>query len=264
LYFQATRGVNLRSDLTPKNKLSPGDFSMLSVGWILSLGFFLGLKHATESDHLVAVSTIVAERKGLWSSMIIGGLWGLGHTISLVAAGVFVLLLDFKISERTERALEFCVGAMLVLLGLNVLRKLLQGGNLHFHAHEHGNRPHAHPHIHDLGKKDEPHTHHSFPFSPRALIIGMVHGLAGSAALMLLVLQTIESKTIGLFYIFVFGAGSIGGMMLMSFLVGLPFQIVALRFNRFNTILQSAAGLVSIALGLMIVYEKGIIEGLLS
>lgn len=235
-----------------------------STATILGLGFFLGLKHATEADHLAAVSTIVTERKSLLSSAIVGGIWGLGHTISLLIVGFFVLLLNFQVSEQSERMLEFCVGVMLVLLGLNVLRKLFQGGKLHFHAHEHGTRVHTHPHLHEASEKEEPHTHHGLSFSPRALIIGMVHGLAGSAALMLLVLPTIESRPLGLLYIVVFGIGSIGGMMLMSLLVGLPFTLTAFRFNRFNHILQSVAGLVSIGLGLYIMYEKGITEGLLA
>jgi sulfite exporter TauE/SafE len=148
------------------------------------------------------------------------------------------------------------------LLGLNVLRKLIQGGHLHFHAHQHGGRAHVHPHLHEKGLEDEPHTHHGLSFSPRALIIGMVHGLAGSAALMFVVIPTIETKMMGLLYILIFGVGSIGGMMLMSFLVGLPFQLTALRFNRFNYILQGIAGLFSVGLGLFIIYEKGITEGL--
>jgi sulfite exporter TauE/SafE len=233
-------------------------FSTSTAG-VLLIGFFTGLWHAHEADHLAAVSTIVTERKSAWSAAIVGGVWGLGHTISLLAAGVFVLLLDFQISERAERILEFCVGVMLFLLGLNVLRKLLQGATLHFHAHEHGGHAHAHPHIHE---HDAPHAHHGSAFSPRALIVGMVHGLAGSAAVMLLLLPTIESRPLGLLYIAIFGIGSIGGMMLMSFLVGLPYALTALRFNRFNRLLQSAAGLVSIGLGLFIIYEKGILEGL--
>lgn len=231
----------------------------VSTPWVLSLGFFLGLKHAVEADHLAAVSTIVTERRSLLSSAIVGGLWGLGHTISLVIAGVFVLLLNFNITEQTERFLEFCVGVMLFLLGLNVLRKIVRGGTLHFHAHEHGASAHAHPHLHEAGKRDEPAAHHGFSFSPRAVVIGMIHGLAGSAALMLLVIPTIESRLMSLVYIVVFGIGSIGGMMLMSFLVGLPFQITALRFNRFNLLLQGIAGLVSVGLGLFIVYEKGFV-----
>ncbi|MCA1624474.1 MAG: urease accessory protein UreH [Acidobacteria bacterium] len=234
-----------------------------STATVLSLGFFLGLKHATEADHLAAVSTIVTERRSLFSSALVGGLWGLGHTISLFVAGIFVLLLNFQISERTERMLEFGVGVMLVFLGLNVLRKIIQGGTLHFHSHEHGGHKHIHPHLHEHGQEDEPHSHHGFSFSPRSLIIGMVHGLAGSAALMLLVIPTINSTAMGLLYIVIFGVGSIGGMMLMSFLVSLPFQITALRFNRFNLLLQCIAGLFSVALGLLIIYEKGITEGLL-
>ena len=228
----------------------------------MGVGFLIGLKHATEADHLAAVSTIVSERKSLLSSMFIGGIWGLGHTISLVIAGVFVLLLDFQISEQTERMLEFGVGVMLVLLGLNVLRKIVQGGTLHFHAHEHGARQHVHAHLHETATLDAPHTHHGFSFSPRALVIGMIHGLAGSAALMLLVIPTIDSRLLGLLYIIIFGVGSIGGMMLMSLLVGLPFSLTALRFNRFNSLLQSVAGLISVGLGFYIIYEKAFTEGL--
>ena len=236
-------------------------FSAMSTTAVLSLGFFIGLRHATEADHLAAVSTIVSERKSIWSSMFIGGIWGLGHTISLVVAGIFVLLLNFQISERTERMLEFGVGVMLVLLGLNVLQKIVRGGKLHLHTHEHAGRKHVHPHLHEPAKTDEPNTHHGFSFNPRALIIGMVHGMAGSAALMLLVIPTIESRPLGLLYIVIFGVGSIAGMMLMSLLVGLPFYLSA-KFSRFNHVLQCVAGLVSVGLGLLIIYEKGITEGL--
>lgn len=229
---------------------------------VLVLGFFLGLKHAVEADHLAAVGTIVSERKSLWSSAIVGGIWGLGHTISLFVAGIFVLLLNFQISEQTERILEFCVGIMLLFLGLNVFRKIAQGGKLHFHPHEHGTHEHVHPHIHELDKVDSSNSHHGLKFSPKALLIGMVHGLAGSAALMLLVIPTIESRPLGLLYIAVFGIGSIGGMILMSLLVGLPFHFTATKFNQYNRILQGIAGLVSIVFGLLIVYEKGVTEGL--
>lgn len=237
-------------------------FSAASSFAILGFGFLLGLKHATEADHLAAVSTMVSEHRSMWGSAIVGGLWGLGHTISLFVAGVFVLLLNFQISESTERWLEFCVGIMLTLLGLNVIRKLITGGSIHFHVHEHGIREHVHPHIHVAAEKDAPHMHHGLTFSPRAMVIGMVHGLAGSAALMLLVIPTISSRTVGLLYIVIFGIGSVGGMMIMSFLVSLPFHLTASRFNRFNQVLQGCAGVVSIILGLMIVYEKGTDAGL--
>jgi len=229
---------------------------------LLGFGFLIGLKHATEADHLAAVSTMVVERRSVWASALVGGLWGLGHTISLFAAGILVLILDFQISENTERWLEFAVGVMLILLGLNVLRKLISGGQMHFHSHEHGERLHAHPHVHDHAEAAHPEIAHAKGQSPKALLIGLVHGLAGSAGLMLVMIPTIPSKTVGLLYIVIFGIGSIGGMMLMSFLVGLPFHFTAFRFNRFNQILQFAAGAVSVALGLWIVYEKGFAEGL--
>lgn len=239
-------------------------FSTVTTFGILGLGFVLGIKHATEADHLAAVSTIVSERKSLWSSAFIGGLWGLGHTVSLFIAGVFVLLLNYQISEKTERFLEFGVGIMLLLLGLNVLRKILRGGKLHFHTHQHGAHPHVHPHLHTPASADGPETHHGFKFSPRSMFIGMIHGLAGSAALMLLIIPTIESRVVGLLYIVIFGLGSIGGMMIMSFLVGLPFHLTSKNFNRMNSALQSIAGFASIAIGLYIIYEKGIVEGLIS
>lgn len=236
-------------------------FAATSIPAILGLGFFLGLKHATEADHLAAVTTIVSGRKSIWNSALVGGLWGLGHTISLFVAGIFVLVLNFQISERTERGLEFCVGLMLTILGLNVFRKLIKGGHLHFHAHDHGGREHVHPHIHD-GEPDEANTHHGLSLSPRALFIGMVHGMAGSAALMLLVIPTIDSRMLGLVYIVIFGVGSIGGMMLMSLLVSLPFRLTELKFERINRLMQIAAGVISVSLGLWIVYEKGFSEGL--
>ncbi len=232
-------------------------FASGTTGLVLAYGFLLGLKHATEADHLAAVSTMITSRANLWTSALVGGLWGLGHTISLLIAGIFVLLLNCQISERTERFLELGVGAMLVLLGLNVVRKLFAGGHLHLHSHEHRGHKHAHPHLHEPGEAHAGHAHHGPSLNPRPLLIGMVHGLAGSAALMLLIIPTIESRTVGMLYIMIFGIGSIGGMMLMSFLVGLPFRLTGLKFHRFNHLLQAAAGLVSICLGLWIVYEKG-------
>ncbi|HEX8734987.1 MAG TPA: hypothetical protein VF721_06685 [Pyrinomonadaceae bacterium] len=230
----------------------------ISTVTILFFGFLLGLKHAVEADHLAAVTTIVTERKSLLSSALVGGVWGIGHTISLLVVGVFVLLLDFRISERTESVLEMCVGGMLIFLGLNVMRKIVGGGTLHFHAHEHGSQAHVHPHLHDGDiHADAPHAHHGLSLSPRPLVIGLVHGLAGSAGLMLLLLPTIHSRPVGLLYIIIFGAGSIAGMILMSFLVSLPLQITALRFNRVNVLLRCLAGLFSIGFGLWIVYEKG-------
>jgi ABC-type nickel/cobalt efflux system permease component RcnA len=235
----------------------------LTTASVLSFGFVLGLKHAVEADHLAAVSTIVSERKSLLSSSLVGGLWGIGHTISLVIAGVLVILFRFEISERTEQALELCVGLMLIALGANALRKLARGAYLHLHVHQHGGRLHVHPHMHDGSPEQAAHTHHGLKLGARPLVVGMIHGLAGSAALMLLVLSTISSPLIGLAYIVVFGVGSIGGMMLMSALVGLPVYLTAARFNRANLAVRGMAGLFSLSFGLFMVYEIGFVKGLL-
>src|SRR5438128_136348 len=132
----------------------------LSIVSLLTFGFVLGLKHAVEADHLAAVATIATERRSLLSSSLVGALWGLGHTISLMVAGIVVILLHFQITQRTAQTLEFCVGIMLMVLGVSTLRKLAHGGHIHLHVHEHGGRMHVHPHVHDGSPEAEPHTHH--------------------------------------------------------------------------------------------------------
>jgi sulfite exporter TauE/SafE len=234
-----------------------------SIVSLLTFGFVLGLKHAVDADHLAAVSTMACERRSLISSSLIGVLWGLGHTISLMAAGIVVIFLHFQISKHVEQALEFCVGIMLVLLGVNTLRKLARGGQLHVHMHEHGGHLHAHPHIHEHSEHEEQHTHHGLRFGTRPLLVGIVHGLAGSAAITLLVLTTISSQAIGLLYIAIFGIGSIGGMMLMSTLFALPTRFTAARFTRANFVLRCLAGVFSLSFGLFMVYEIGFVNHLL-
>lgn len=233
----------------------------ISTASVLTIGLVFGLKHAVEADHLAAVSTIVSERKSLLSSSLVGGLWGLGHTISLLIAGVAVLLLHIEISEKTALALEFCVALMLIALGANALRKLSRG-KLHFHSHEHGALAHLHPHIHRGPTEGPAHTHHGLGLNTRPLLIGMVHGLAGSAALMLLVLSTVKSSFVGLLFIAVFGVGSIGGMLIMSALVSLPLQLTAARFRRANRAVQMIAAMFSLGLGLLMAYEIGFSGGL--
>jgi len=178
--------------------------------------------------------------------------------------GAAVLLLGAAIPPKAALWLEFMVGVMLVALGINALRKLARGGHMHFHVHQHGGRQHVHPHIHD-GARDaeEPHTHHGLALrSARPLVVGLIHGLAGSAALMLLVLSTIPSALVGFLYIFIFGVGSIGGMMIMSALVGLPLTLTAARFNRAHLVVRGLAGLFSLSFGLFMVYELGFRDGL--
>ncbi len=242
----------------------------LSHASALGLGFVLGLKHALDADHLAAVTTIVSERKSLLSSSLVGGLWGVGHTLSLLVAGAAVILLHVRIGERTALALEFGVGAMLVLLGANAVRKLSRPeARIHLHTHRHGGWLHVHPHLHDGAPEPAATaataaaTHHGLPSNARAFLIGIVHGLAGSAALMLLVLSTINSPLVGLAYILIFGIGSIGGMIAMSTLVGLPLHLTAGRFLRLNFAVRASASLFSLGFGLMLMYRIGFVEGLL-
>jgi sulfite exporter TauE/SafE len=220
---------------------------------ILVIGFVLGLHHAIEADHLAAVSTIVSEKKDLFTASLVGGLWGVGHTIALLCVGSLVILAKFQISESVEAGLEAAVGVMLIALGANALRKLFTE-RVHAHVHRHGEREHLHFHTH--GSEPAAPSHHRF--SPRSILIGMVHGLAGSAALMLLIVPTISSPFVGFLYIAVFGVGSIGGMMAMSFLIGIPVHFTANRFDMVNKAIRLSAGVFSLALGAFIFYEKAV------
>ena len=225
---------------------------------MVAFGFVVGLKHASEADHIAAVSTIASEHESLVRSTFVGAFWGIGHTISLLVAGAAIVFLHIEISGGLSLALEFAVGIMLIVLGANALRKIIKGGQLHMHVHRHGGRLHAHPHIHESRRHETMSSHHGFKLHRRPLIVGMIHGLAGSGALMLLVLSTIRQPLIALAYVLTFGVGSTGGMMLMSALVGLPAILTAQRFARVNMILRTAAAGFSVVLGFVITYQLGL------
>jgi len=228
--------------------LTPGIFS------ILALGFILGLKHATDADHLIAVSTIVSERKGFWSSSIVGILWGLGHSVSLLVVGLAVVAFNIRIPDNIAVWMELAVAAMLVVLGGNVLWRLRRGATLHAHEHRHNDKRHLHLHIHAPGK--ETVHDHVPPVGKKPFFVGMVHGMAGSAALMLVVLATISSRPLALLYIAIFGAGSVGGMFIMSVFLGLPFAFTS-RHERLNTMIRLSAGMLSVCFGLLYAWEIG-------
>ena len=241
-----------------------GKTGALATAPALGLGFVLGLKHAIEADHVAAVSAIVSERRSMLGSSLVGGLWGLGHTLSLLAAASVVILLRVRISERVSLALELCVAVMLIALGANAIRKLSRGQGSHFPIHRHADRVHTRPRQpdHSHSHSPAPDVCHGLRFDARPLIIGMVHGLAGSAALLLLVLSTMQSPAMGLLYVAVFGAGSVGGMMLMSALVGLPVYLAAACFARGHAIIRCLAGLFSFVCGLFMIYEIGFADRL--
>ncbi|MBA3769298.1 MAG: urease accessory protein UreH [Blastocatellia bacterium] len=228
-------------------EITPG----LSTPTILWIGFVFGLRHAVEADHLAAVTAIVSEKQNIWTASIVGGLWGLGHAISLFVVGALVIFMKVQISESTQAKLEAVVGGMLILLGANAIRKIFTSEKIHVHVHDHDGRRHAHFHAHESEEQSHAAAHHHRS-SPRSVLIGMVHGLAGSAALMLL----IESSSLAMLYILIFSAGSIGGMMAMSFLIGLPFHFTAARLMSLNNGIRFCAGAFSVCLGLFIVYEK--------
>jgi hypothetical protein len=216
----------------------------VSADSLVALGFVLGLRHATEADHLAAISTIVTERRSLLSSLLVGASWGLGHTLALLVAGVGVLLLRYQMTDRMAHALELGVGMMLVLLGANVLRTLVDRGANHSHDHA---------------------TVASYSYSEawlvaRPLLVGMVHGLAGSAPLLLLTLAVGSSPLAAFLYIAVFGVGSMMGMAIMSVLLSVPAHFTVEHFARTNLAVRGLSGLFSVALGLFIVYENGVLN----
>lgn len=230
---------------------------------LLSLGLVLGLEHALDADHVVAVSTLVSQTKSLRRSSIFGILWGMGHTTTLFVVGLVILLFKLTIPQKLALSFEFLVGIVLVLLGVDVLRKVLQGrvhlhphthpdGTTHVHLHAH-DRPHGEPH--DQPEESAHHHHH------RSFLVGLVHGLAGSSALMLLVLTTVESVWQGIFFILIFGVGSILGMMVTSTLIALPMKAVT-NFARVDRGLRLAAGVISIVLGVLIMGRIGFVDGL--
>lgn len=219
----------------------------------LLLGFLLGVKHALDADHVVAVSTIATGNRSLKRSCAIGFCWGVGHTAVLLVAGLAVLGLHLAIPHDVARLFEAGVGVMLIGLGLSVGWTLLRE-RLHVHAHTHDDgTSHLHVHAHRDGQG---HAHlHRFRLEYTSLAVGMIHGLAGSAALLLLVLSTVRSLTEGMLYILMFGAGSIAGMVLLGAVLSVPFAVTPQRLVRTHLVLRALAGLASVSLGGSMLYE---------
>ena len=243
--------------------LTPPPVDSLSSLAIWGLGLVFGLKHATEVDHIVAVSTIVSEHKSVWRSAFVGVLWGTGHTSSLVIVGGLVLALKITIPASVAGWLEFMVALMIIVLGATALIRILRKrSDLHVHRHTHDGFSHAHIHFHEPGTEHTTrvpvHSHGVSSVGVKPLFVGAMHGLAGSAALTLLVLAQFKSTILGLLYLAVFGVGSIVGMLLMSGLIGLPFALTSRRLSHLHNSLQTIAALLSVVFGLWYAYETGI------
>lgn len=253
---------------------------------ILVVGFLLGLKHATEADHLAAVATLATRRASLTDALRQGAAWGLGHSLTLLLFGGVVLALGHSIPPRLEQSLEFAVGLMLILLGADVLRRLWRQ-RIHVHAHTHeGGWVHVHAHRHaaetpakagvpvfaqlqflpaDAGHRQSLHEHpHLARWSGRALLVGMMHGLAGSAALIVLSLQAVPSVAMGLLYILLFGVGSMLGMALLSAAIALPLRASSGALAGLHRGMTAALGAFSCMLGLWVVFRIGVLDRLLA
>lgn len=259
---------------------------MTSLLAILGLGFFLGMRHATDPDHVIAVSTIVSRHRSAGGAALIGAVWGVGHTLTILVVGGGIILLGWVIPPRVGLSLELSVGVMLIVLGAitlaGVIRRAREGAlpdehghaRPHSHAHPHGDYVHTHPHSHQ--PEIHPHPPDQTPLARldrrlgglalyeliRPLVVGVVHGLAGSAAVALLVLAAIGDAGWAVLYLLLFGLGTVVGMMLVTAIIAWPFRYSASRMTRFNTGLRVAAGVVSVGFGLLLAYRIGIVEGL--
>jgi ABC-type nickel/cobalt efflux system permease component RcnA len=261
---------------------------------IIALGFFLGMRHATDPDHVIAVSTIVSREREIRKSAWIGVFWGIGHTLTIFAVGAAIILFDVVIPPRIGLSMELAVGLMLILLGVVNVVSFFRGlpepaetlkadeSNsvssqsevVHSHAHSHGDYIHTHSHSHG------PAAHVHAGRNPvawldrvllrfkvyrplRPLIIGIVHGLAGSAAVALLVLATIRDPRWAVVYLLVFGIGTIFGMMLITMSIASTFRLARGK-QRFLRQLAMASGVLSLGFGLFVAYHIIVVNGLLS
>jgi hypothetical protein len=257
---------------------------------IAALGFFLGMRHATDPDHVIAVGSIVARHRRAASATAIGALWGVGHTLTILVVGGGIILFRWVIPPRVGLSMEFAVGLMLILLGVMNLTGILQliperltplreagvGRHPHVHAHAHGDYIHSHVHGHE--PEFHPHDPNRTPVGwldrrlgglglyqiLRPLVVGVVHGLAGSAAITLLVLTTIGDPAWAVFYLLIFGAGTVLGMMLITAMIALPFRYTEARSSRLNAGLRVATGVLSLGFGLYLAYQVGMVQGLLT
>lgn len=224
---------------------------------ILTLGLLLGLQHAMEADHLAAVASLTARDRSLGDAARQGTAWGLGHSLTLLLVGGGVLLIDGLIGERTALLLESVVGLMLILLGLDVLLRLWLK-RVHFHIHSHDSETHIHAHAHAPGSRHDadPHHHrHAKRLPLRSLLVGMVHGMAGSAALIVFALGSVSSVWEGLAYIAVFGLGSVIGMTALAVVISLPLRWSARSLTWAHNGLTAVLGIFTLGLGMLILHQ---------
>ena len=232
------------------------------MGSILLLGLLIGMQHALEADHVAAVASMAARAGSARRIVRHGAVWGLGHSLTLLVVVGAVLLLNVAVPENLARLLELAVGIMLLGLGLGVMRRLLVE-RVHFHLHRHGDgvaHIHAHSHAGDRTAHESSRHDHDHPagLPLRTLLVGVMHGMAGSAALLVLALASVQSTWAALLYIAVFGVGSILGMAALSAAIAVPLTCSARLLTRLHHVLQAAIGGVTVLVGAMIVYRTAV------
>jgi hypothetical protein len=255
----------------------------------LFLGFLLGMRHATDADHVVAIATIVSRERSVAGSALIGAAWGVGHTVTVIAVGAAIIVFGVVIPPRLGMSMEFAVGIMLVLLGVLTLAGIGRAGgaahahasvsgghelDVHDHLHAHGD--YLHRHLHGHGPGAHGHADEQTPLARldrsafsrialygwlRPFVVGLVHGLAGSAAVALMILSIIREPAAALGYLLLFGLGTIVGMMLITLILSAPFAFTAVNLPKFNWRLRVASGLVSFSFGVVLIYGIGFAEG---
>jgi len=250
---------------------------MLTLLAIISVGFVLGMRHATDADHVVAVTTIVSRERSLGPAAWLGALWGVGHTVTIVIVGGAIILFNVVIPPRVGLLMELAVSLMLIALGVWNLRgtwralvemvRPAAAAHAHPHVHAHGDYVHAHPHPHD--REPHPHRLDQTPLARldrsfrqlrayqivRPVVVGVVHGLAGSAAVALLVLTTIRTPSWAMAYLVLFGIGTVAGMLLVTMALAAPFTFMRRHVPIARQRLQAATGLVSVCFGLFLAYQ---------
>ena len=224
---------------------------------ILGLGFLLGMQHALEADHIAAVSSIAARRTHVGDIVRHGLTWGLGHTLTLFVFAGVAILLGRAIPESFARPIEGAVGLMLIGLGTHVLWRLWRD-RVHFHKHGHGDGT-VHLHAHSHARESVPHVRaahaHAHGFRWRTLLVGLMHGMAGSAALLVLAVSQASSPALGIGYVALFGIGSMIGMGALSTVIAVPLAVSARWLTWANSGLQGVVGVVTIAIGVTTLVE---------
>jgi high-affinity nickel-transport protein len=250
---------------------------LISLFTVLAIGFILGIRHATDPDHVIAVSTIVTREQKVSRAALIGVAWGAGHTLTIFAVGSILILFRVTLPPRAGLSMELAVGLMLIVLGIRNLRAtFVSPGVPHSqskstpHYHAHGDYIHAHAdeqgHRH-TGQTPVSHLDRWFGRSTvyaalRPLAIGVVHGLAGSAAIALLVLSTIKAPAWALAYLVIFGVGTVLGMVLITMAMASTFSFGQKRFASVGQHFGLAAGLISLVFGIFVTYQIGFGAGL--